>query len=132
MVTFQEHQSQGAFSNYIGQLFLSLNHGFPAENKPFPDCRKISKRTAEKFLKVYVHKVTCQLFNFHDGGRYHIETSPLICGANQWTGFYKITVKRLRGCLYRGELARLSGLADPGGISPLRNSYKNIMCSYEK
>ena len=36
----------------------------------------------------------------HDGDRYHIETSPLICGAetsplicqaNQWTGFYMIT-----------------------------------------
>ena len=25
---------------------------------------------------------------FHDGGPYHIETSPLICSANQWTGFY--------------------------------------------
>ena len=25
------------------------------------------------------------------GGRYHIETSPLICGANQWTGFYMIS-----------------------------------------
>ena len=28
---------------------------------------------------------------FHDGGRYHIETSPLICSAHQWTGFYMIT-----------------------------------------
>ena len=28
---------------------------------------------------------------FHDGGRYHIETSPLICSANQLTGFYLIT-----------------------------------------
>ena len=27
----------------------------------------------------------------HDGGRYHIETSPLVCSVNQWTGFYKIT-----------------------------------------
>ena len=36
----------------------------------------------------------------HDGDSYHIETSPLICGAetsplicraNQWTGFYMIT-----------------------------------------
>ena len=28
---------------------------------------------------------------FHDGGCYHIETSPLICcSANQWTGFYMI------------------------------------------
>ena len=38
-----------------------------------------------------------------------------------------------RGCSYGGELARLGGLARLGEISPfLRNSYKNIMCSYEK
>ena len=33
---------------------------------------------------------------FHDGGRYHIETSPLICGANHWTGFYMITVSVMK------------------------------------
>ena len=33
---------------------------------------------------------------FHDGGRYHIETSPLICGANQWTGFYMITASIMK------------------------------------
>ena len=27
---------------------------------------------------------------FHDGGPYHIETSPLIYRANQWSGFYII------------------------------------------
>ena len=27
---------------------------------------------------------------FHDGGPYHIQTSPLICSANQWNGFYII------------------------------------------
>ena len=27
---------------------------------------------------------------FHDRGRYHIETSPLICSSNQWTSFYMI------------------------------------------
>ena len=27
---------------------------------------------------------------FHDGDPYHIETSPLTCKANQWTGFYMI------------------------------------------
>ena len=26
----------------------------------------------------------------YDGSSYHIETSPLICIANQWTGFYTI------------------------------------------
>ena len=28
--------------------------------------------------------------NFHKGALYHIEISPLICAANQWTGFYMI------------------------------------------
>ena len=27
---------------------------------------------------------------FHNGGPYHIETSPLICCANKWTGLYMI------------------------------------------
>ena len=27
---------------------------------------------------------------FHEGGPFHIETSLLICSANQWTGFYMI------------------------------------------
>ena len=41
--------------------------------------------------------------------------------------------KSFRGCSYGGELARLGGLARPSDISPsLRNSYKNIMCSYEE
>ena len=35
--------------------------------------------------------------HFHDGGRYHIETNLLICGANQWTGFYMITASVMKG-----------------------------------
>ena len=30
------------------------------------------------------------------GGRYHIETSPLISSANQWTGFYMITASVMK------------------------------------
>ena len=33
---------------------------------------------------------------FHDGGRYHIETSPLIGTVNQWTGFYMITTSFMK------------------------------------
>ena len=33
---------------------------------------------------------------FHDGGRYHIETSPLICRANQWIGFYMIAASVMK------------------------------------
>ena len=37
---------------------------------------------------------------FHDGGPFRIETSPLICRANQETGFYMIrtsVMKELKG-----------------------------------
>ena len=36
------------------------------------------------------------LILFLNGGPYHIETSPLICWANQYTGFYmlEISVKK--------------------------------------
>ena len=55
---------------------------------------------------------------FHDGGRYHIETSPLICSENQWTGFYTITVtvmKELKASIFdylwqKSEL-RLQGIS---------------------
>ena len=33
---------------------------------------------------------------FRDGGPYHIETSPLVCKANQWTGFYIIGTSVLK------------------------------------
>ena len=33
---------------------------------------------------------------FHDGGLYHIENSPLICRANQWTGFYMIGTSAMK------------------------------------
>ena len=33
---------------------------------------------------------------FHFGGLYHIETSPLICRANQWTGFYMIGISVIK------------------------------------
>ena len=29
-----------------------------------------------------------RFYLFHDGGPYHIETSPFICRENQWVGFY--------------------------------------------
>ena len=41
---------------------------------------------------------TLVCFNpFNEGGRYHIETSPLICGANQWTGVYMISASVMKG-----------------------------------
>ena len=53
-----------------------------------------AKHLRRKVLRKY------QLFD--DGGLYHIETSPLICRANQWTGFYMIgtsSIRELKGFL---------------------------------
>ena len=33
---------------------------------------------------------------FHDGDRYHVESSPLICSAYQWTAFYMITASVMK------------------------------------
>ena len=46
------------------------------------------------FLVSLFFEKICQLF--HDGGRYHIETSPLICRANHWAGFYMITASVMK------------------------------------
>ena len=40
---------------------------------------------------------------FHDGGRYHIETSPLICSANQWTGFSMIRASVMKELTIKSE-----------------------------
>ena len=55
------------------------------------------------------HDMDQGLYPFHDGGRYHIETSPLICGAN----FYVITasvMKGLRSFFFFGHFELLHGV----------------------
>ena len=37
----------------------------------------------------------CLYLLFQDGGRYHTETSPLICSANQWTDNIAPVMKEL-------------------------------------
>ena len=44
-----------------------------------------------------IRKISNPRQSFQDGGRYHIETSLLICRANQWTGFNMITAPVLKG-----------------------------------
>ena len=51
--------------------------------KKFAELSNISFLTTVENLKI-------PEFNFYDGGLYHIENSPLICSANQKTGFYVI------------------------------------------
>ena len=67
---------------------------------PFVQCKKREKHPWRKvnFSKVagfashlFFSVFWIDIYLFHDGGRYHIETSPLIYSANQWTGFYMIS-----------------------------------------
>ena len=51
----------------------------------------VSETFSWEFSKHASYGVTQSVWLFHDGGRYHIVTSPLIFSANQWTGFYMIT-----------------------------------------
>ena len=48
----------------------------------------ILKKTSNFFDALPLLLVSAYLF--HDGGPYHIATSPLICGVNQRIGFYLI------------------------------------------
>ena len=54
-------------------------------------------KNAAKFLKCIrpLWDIMHQLV--HDGGPYHIETSPLVCRANQRTGFYTIWISVMKG-----------------------------------
>ena len=59
---------------------------------------------------------------FHDGGPYSIETSPLICRANQWFGFCLIetsVMKELRELFVKVPLKNLEGTLD--------NSFSNYI-----
>ena len=46
------------------------------------------------FIETYVWNLFMKLC--HDGGPCHVETSPLICRENQWTGFYKIGISVMK------------------------------------
>ena len=50
-------------------------------------------------MKIYARKLgeKNDYYPFHDEGRYRIETSPLICGVNQWTGVYMMLGSVMKG-----------------------------------
>ena len=52
---------------------------------------------------------------------YHVETSPLICGAIQWTGFYMISASVMKGLTLSGE-AWVLGMELVGNFRFLRRN----------
>ena len=71
---------------------------FPAillnENLSWKEHLKLMENNISKNIGLIFKSKSIYLF--HDGGHYHIETSPLICRANQWTGFYIITASVMK------------------------------------
>ena len=51
----------------------------------------------ETIVDYFVVSVKVYCRPFHDGGRYHIETSPLIYSVNQFTRFYVIMASVMKG-----------------------------------
>ena len=51
---------------------------------------------------------------FHEGSPSHIETSPLIFGANQWTGFYMIEISTMKALIH--TIYKLIDMASVGNL----------------
>ena len=72
-----------------------------------------------KFHKFIVQSSRERLrdYLFHDGDPYHIEVSPLICSANQWTGFYMIETSIIKGLKQKRIV--INGNYQPFGLRPI-------------
>ena len=74
---------------------------------------------------------------FHDGVPYHAETGSLICGANQWTGFYMMensTMKEfILKCIGKAPISynKNPGLI-PGGMITLEQYFDVARLSWWK
>ena len=104
-------------------------------------CLKFGKELLT-IIKISVH------YNWSFEGFWLVKSWFVDCQVTcirSWYRFTKYTASRnsrsevfckksvFRGCSYGAELARLGGLARLSEILPsLRNSYKNIKCSYKK
>ena len=65
---------------YYSHFIINVYHSFASLSLIFV--------RMSNFLKIGQH--------FHDGCSYHIETSPLICSANQWTDFFMIGTSAMK------------------------------------
>ena len=80
------------FDMHISNKFCKIYRTEPAT---FP--KKSVSGFSYNFCKIFQNRYLSYCdWLFHDGGRCHIETSRLICRANQWTGFYMKTASVMK------------------------------------
>ena len=94
------------FEHYLDiEVYITNMCGALRNFIPFVQCKKREKHPWRKvtFSKVagfashvFFSVFWIDIYLFHDGGQYHVETSPLIYSANQWTGFYMMGTFVLR------------------------------------
>ena len=79
------HDCTWLYSEILNIIFL-FNLSFLAAIWPFINLILLSSKQPHQ--PDVIHPILNALTLSYDGGPYHIETSPLICRANQWTDFY--------------------------------------------
>ena len=60
---------------------------------------------------------------FHDGGSYHIETSPFISSASQWTGFYMIGTSAMKKLRHIVECVRANKISLNSKLTTKQNLF---------
>ena len=92
---------------------VSISYFQPTLNGLFNNCIKLYWNQFLKYEEGQINHPrknyfgNAQLYQghlFHHGGPYHIETSPLICSTNHWSGYYIIgtsVMKELSKCWLR-------------------------------
>ena len=73
------------------QSWMHFSAGHPVVSDV--DARCYQHQNDGAFVNILTNNLKrslCFCSLFHDGGPYHKETSPLICSAIRWTGFYMI------------------------------------------
>ena len=88
---------------YLFYRHLDISRAITAESSRAHLCTylaaELKPRTLGFLAQVAKHQATHPQL-FHDGDRYYIETSPLICDANQWTDFYMILASVVKELSY--------------------------------
>ena len=79
-------------------------------------CWKVLKQKGDGLNGLNIH-----LTLFHGGGPCHIETSSLICSANQWIGFYMIGITVLKELIHPFFLLNLQLNITRGEFRLLQN-----------
>ena len=70
-------------SNTLQNVFIFIDEGYMNSSKVFRIVIlwKTPMQFLPRYVKVYFNIIFLNVEFFHDGGRYHIEASPLSCSA---------------------------------------------------